>query len=387
MVDTDGKGMSHQSKQEYLQAIWGRYQRVGRRFKSKMLDEFCAVCGYSRKYALRLLNRPLPQKRRRTGPKVKYAGEVLPVLKALWKLSEWMCSKRLKEALPLWLPYYERQRGALTAPTRRLLLGMSPATMDRLLQPTRARRAARGRSGTRAALTLKFKVPIRRGTHRAERPGLLEMDTVAHCGDRLAGDFAWTLTATDLRTQWTENRAVWNKGAADVLARVREIEAALPFALWGIDVDSGAEFLNHHLYRYCLHHQPPIALTRSRPAYKNDQAHVEQKNFTHVRLLLGYHRIEQSPLVPAMNALYQAWNALQNFFCPTLQLASKRRIGTKVQRRYFKPKTPYQRVLASSYVSAEDKVKLQARFATLDPLLLKHTIETQLQFILKQLHS
>lgn len=378
--------MSHQAKQEYLREIWDRYQRVGRRFKSKILDEYCAVCGYTRKYALRLLNRPLRSKRRPPGPKVKYEGEVVQVLKRLWKLSEWMCSKRLKEALPLWLPYYERHHRAVTAPTRRLLLKMSPATIDRVLRPTRARAAGRGRSGTRAALKLKFKVPIRRGTHRAERPGLIEMDTVAHCGDHLDGDFAWSLTATDLRTQWTENRAIWNKGAAQVLHQVRDIQAQLPFALWGIDVDSGAEFLNHHLYAYCQNQQPPIELTRSRPAYKNDQAHVEQKNFTHVRLLLGYHRIEQSHLVPAMNALYQAWNAFQNFFCPTLQLASKRRVGTKVHRHYSKPKTPYQRVLASPHVSSQDKFKLQARFATLDPLVLKQTIETQLQFILKHLH-
>ncbi len=378
--------MSHQGKREYLREIWGRYQRVGRRFKSRILDEFCAVCGYSRKYALRLLHRPLCSKGRRPGPKVRYAGEVVEVLKAIWKLSEWMCSKRLKEALPLWLPYYERHHRPLPAATRRLLLEMSPATIDRVLRPTRARAAGRGRSGTRPALKLKFQIPIRRGTHRAERPGLLEMDTVAHCGDHLDGDFAWSLTATDLRTQWTENRALWNKGAAEVLSQVRDIEAQLPFALWGIDVDSGTEFLNHHLYRYCRDHQPPLQLTRSRPAYKNDQAHVEQKNFTHVRLLLGYHRIEVPQLVPAINALYQAWNACHNFFCPTLQLAGKRRLGTRVQRRYSKPKTPYQRVLASPHVSPDHKAKLQARLATLDPLTLKESIENQLQAILQHLH-
>jgi hypothetical protein len=378
--------MSHQGKREYLGEIWGRYQRVGRRFKGKILDEFCAVCGYARKYAIRLLNRALRQKPRRPGPKVKYEGEVVPVLKAIWKLSEWMCSKRLKEALPLWLPYYERHHGPVSPPARRLLLRMSPATIDRVLRPLRARSAGRGRSGTRAALKLKLKIPIRRGTHRAERPGLLEMDTVAHCGDHLDGDFAWSLTGTDLRTQWTENRAVWNKGATEVLHQVCDIETQLPFALWGIDVDSGSEFLNHHLYRYCCNHQPPLQLTRSRPAYKNDQAHVEQKNFTHVRLLLGYHRIERPELVPTMNALYRSWNALHNFFCPTLQLVSKRRVGTKVRRHYSKPKTPYQRILASPHVPPETKDQLQARFATLDPLALKQTIETQLQFILHHLH-
>jgi hypothetical protein len=262
---------------------------------------------------------------------------------------------------------------------------MSPATIDRVLRPARARWAGRGRCGTRRALNLKLKIPIRRGTHRADRPGLLEMDTVPHCGDHLSGDFAWTLTGSDLCTQWTENRAVWNKGATNILHQVQDIEARLPFTLWGVDVDSGSEFLNHHLYRYCLHHQPPIQLTRSRPAYNNDQAHVEQKNFTHVPQLLGYHRIDQPQLVPALNELYQAWNQFLNFFCPTLQLASKRRVGTKIVRKYSKPKTPYQRVINSAHVPQETKAQLQARLATLDPFLLKQTIERLLQSVLHHL--
>ena len=266
--------MSHLSKREYLAAIWGRYQRVGRRFRSKILDEFCAVCGYARKYAIRLLKRPLPGPRRRAGPKVRYGAEVVKVLKEIWKHSEWMCSKRLRPALALWLPYYERRHGELPMEVRRLVLRVSSATIDRLLRPTRRRWAGRGCSGTRPGLRLKLKVPIRRGTHRCDRPGLLEMDTVPHCGDHLSGDFVWTLTATDLCSQWTENRAVWNKGATDVLRQVQDMEAHLPFVLWGIDVDNGSEFLNHHLYRYCHHHQPRLELTRSRPAYKNDQAHA-----------------------------------------------------------------------------------------------------------------
>jgi len=377
--------MSHRTKREYLAAIWGRYQRVGRRFKSKILDEFCAICGYARKYALRLLNRPLSGAPRRAGPKVRYQGEVVKVLKSIWSQSEWMCSKRLKQALPLWLPYYERHHGALSASVRRLLLRMSPATMDRVLRPARARLVGRGRCGTRRALNLKVQVPIRRGTHRIDRPGLLEMDTVPHCGDHLTGDFAWTLTGSDLCTQWTENRAVWNKGATDILHQVRDIEGALPFALWGIDVDSGSEFLNHHLYGYCRHHQPPIELTRSRPAYKNDQAHVEQKNFTHVRQLVGYHRIDQPELVPALNALYLPWNRFLNFFCPTLKLVSKRRVGTKIIRKYSKPKTPYQRVMDSRHVSPQTKAKLQSCMATLDPFDLKQTIEQRLNSVLNHL--
>jgi hypothetical protein len=374
--------MSHLSKQEYLAAIWGRYQRVGRRYRSKILDEFCAVCGYARKYAIRLLRRPLSARRRRAGPKVRYGAAVVKVLKEIWKYSEWMCSKRLKPALALWVPYYERRHGELPAEVRRLVLRVSCATIDRLLRPTRRRCAGRGRSGTRPALKLKLKVPIRRGTHRCDRPGLLEMDTVPHCGDHLSGDFVWTLTATDLCSQWTENRAVWNKGATDILQQVQDIETHVPFVLWGIDVDSGAEFLNHHLYRYCHQHQPRLELTRSRPAYKNDQAHVEQKNFTHVRQLLGYHRIDQPHLVSPLNTLYQSWNLFLNFFCPTLQLLSRKRVGTKVVRKYAKAKTPCQRLMASSQVPAQTKAQLQARLAALDPFTLKDQVERQLYSVL-----
>lgn len=379
--------MSHLSKREYLAAIWGRYQRVGRRYRSRILDEFCAVCGYARKYAIRLLRRPLSGRRRRAGPKVRYGAAVVKVLKEIWKYSEWMCSKRLKPALALWLPYYEQRHGELPVEVRRLVLRVSCATIDRLLRPTRRRCAGRGRSGTRPALKLKLKVPIRRGTHRCDRPGLVEMDTVPHCGDHLSGDFVWTLTATDLCSQWTENRAVWNKGATDILRQVQDIEAHVPFVLWGIDVDSGAEFLNHHLYRYCHQHQPRLELTRSRPAYKNDQAHVEQKNFTHVRQLLGYHRIDQPQLVSPLNTLYQSWNLFLNFFCPTLQLLSRKRVGTKVVRKYAKAKTPYQRLMASSQLPAQTKAQLQARLATLDPFTLKDQVERQLYSVLCHLQS
>jgi hypothetical protein len=378
--------MSHSSKRDYLAAIWGRYQRVGRRFKSKILDEFTAVCGYSRKYAIRVLRRPRARPRQRPGPKVRYGTEVLRVLKVIWRDSEWMCSKRLQPTLALWLPYYERRYGALPGWVRHQVLRVSPATIDRLLGPTRRGVVGRGRCGTRPALNLKIQIPIRRGTHRAERPGLLEMDTVAHCGEHLRGDFVWTLTATDLYSQWTENRAVWNKGATDILKQVQDIEAHLPFPAWGVDTDNGSEFLNHHLHRYCRHHQPPLEFTHSRAAYKNDQAHVEQKNFTHVRQLLGYHRLDQPHLVPALNALYQSWNLFRNFFCPTLQLRSKKRVGTKVVRRYGKPKTPYHRLMNSAHVTAQAKAQLQSRLATLDPFILKEEIERQLQLILENLH-
>lgn len=280
--------MSRKSKHEYLVSIWGRYQRVGRPFKSKILDEFCAVCGYSRKYAIALLNRQPRARRHKPGPKRKYDAAVLEPLKAIWLLSEQMCSKRLKVALPIWLPFYEQAHGPPEPATRKKLLRISPASMDRLLKKARARYPRKGLSGTRSGPeALKRRIPIRTDNWDLDQPGFWEADSVAHCGDSMAGEFAWSLTFTDLFSQWTENRAVWNKSAVEVVDRARDVEQKLPFALKGFDVDNGSEFLTWHLWRYFLDRPAPVDLRRRRPHKKNDQAHVEQKNFTHVRQLLG----------------------------------------------------------------------------------------------------
>ena len=369
------------SKREYLLAIWDRYQRVGRRFKSKILDEFCAVCGYTRKYAIGLLKRKPRQRRKKPGPRRQYDGSVLAPLKVIWLACEQMCSKRLKVALALWLPFYEQEYGALAEPVRQKLLRMSAATIDRLLKPERARYPGKGLCGTRPGGRLKHQIPIRTDNDDVDRPGYLEADTVAHCGNSLAGDFVWSVTFTDIYSQWTENRAVWNKGAEGVLQQVKEVEAGLAFELLGFDVDNGSEFLAFHLWRYLLDRPRPVPLTRSRPYRKNDQAHVEQKNWTHVRQLLGYQRLEQPELVPLINDLYRTWGLLHNFFCPNLKLLSKTRKGAKTVRKYSPPQTPYQRLLESEHLSQNQKQKLPDQFQKLNPLQLKKRIEQQLKIV------
>jgi len=369
------------SKREYLLAIWDRYQRVGRRFKSKILDEFCAVCGYTRKYAIGLLKRKPRQRRKKPGPRRQYDGSVLAPLKVIWLACEQMCSKRLKVALALWLPFYEQEYGALAEPVRQKLLRMSAATIDRLLKPERARYPGKGLCGTRPGGRLKHQIPIRTDNDDVDRPGYLEADTVAHCGNSLAGDFVWSVTFTDIYSQWTENRAVWNKGAEGVLQQVKEVEAGLAFELLGFDVDNGSEFLAFHLWRYLLDRPRPVPLTRSRPYRKNDQAHVEQKNWTHVRQLLGYQRLEQPELVPLINDLYRTWGLLHNFFCPNLKLLSKTRKGAKTVRKYSPPQTPYQRLLESEHLTQNQKQKLPDQFQKLNPLQLKKRIEQQLKIV------
>jgi hypothetical protein len=371
----------NQSKREYLLAIWDRYQRVGRRFKSKILDEFCAVCGYTRKYAIGLLQHQPRRRRKKPGPPRQYGPLVLAPLKVLWLACEQLCSKRLKVALPLWLPFYEQAHGALAEPVRKKLLQMSAATIDRLLKPERARYRGKGLCGTRPGGLLKHQIPIRTDNDDVDQPGYLEADTVAHCGNSLSGDFIWSVTFTDIYSQWTENRAVWNKGAAGVLQQVKEVEAALGFELRGFDVDNGSEFLAFHLWRYLLDRPRPVPLTRSRPYRKNDQAHVEQKNWTHVRQLLGYQRLEHPELVPLINELYRTWGWLHNFFCPNLKLRSKIRQGGKIIRKYNPPKTPYQRLIESQHLSQEQKQKLRNQFQQLNPLQLKKRIEQQLKIV------
>lgn len=374
-----------QSKREYLLAIWERYQRVGRRFKSKILDEFCAVCGYTRKYAIGLLSRKPRRRQRKPGPRRRYDGQVLEPLKVIWLAAEQMCSKRLKAALPLWLPFYEQEHGPLVEPVRKKLLQISAASIDRLLKKERARYRGKGLCGTRPGGLLKHQIPIRTDNDDVDRPGFLEADTVAHCGNSLAGDFIWSITFTDIFCQWTENRATWNKGAEGVLGQVKDVEANLPFELLGFDVDNGSEFLCFHLWRYLLDRPRPVPLTRSRPYRKNDQAHVEQKNWTHVRQLLGYQRLEPPELVPLINELYRTWGLLHNFFCPNLKLLSKTRKGAKTIRKYSPPQTPYQRLLESKHLSQEQKQKLQNRFQQLNPLQLKREIEQKLKLVLNKI--
>lgn len=373
-----------QSKWEYLLAIWERYQRVGRRFKSKILDEFCAVCGYTRKYAIGLLSCKPRRRQCKPGPRRRYDGQVLKPLKVIWLAAEQMCSKRLKAALPLWLPFYEQEHGPLVEPVRKKLLQISAASIDRLLKKERARYRGKGLCGTRPGGLLKHQIPIRTDNDDVDRPGFLEADTVAHCGNSLAGDFIWSITFTDLFCQWTENRATWNKGAEGVLGQVKDVEANLPFELLGFDVDNGSEFLCFHLWRYLLDRPRPVPLTRSRPYRKNDQAHVEQKNWTHVRQLLGYQRLEQPERVPLINELYRTWGLLHNFFCPNLKLLSKTRKGAKTIRKYSPPQTPYQRLLESKHLSQEQKQKLQSRFQQLNPLQLKREIEQKLKLVLNK---
>ncbi len=379
--------MGKNERQAYLKAIRSRYWRGGKKAKSIILDEFCAVCSYHRKYAIRLLQpRGKARKKRRPGRKPIYASaELLTALKRIWFVSDQMCSKKLKAAIPLWLPHYATVYKALTPETQEQLLSISAASIDRVLKPVRLVQGRRGLSGTRPGSLLKNQIPIRTHFWDVSQPGFMEADTVAHCGNSLAGSFIWSLTMTDIHTAWTESRATWDKGAQGVLAQIQDIEDRLPFALQGFDCDNGSEFLNYHLVRYFTAHPSVTSFTRSRPYQKNDNAHVEQKNWSHVRQLFGYDRLEERLIVPMMNDLYtNEWSLYQNHFCPSMKLREKMRINSKYRKKYTAPQTPYDRVLASDQITDKAKEQLKMAHHSLNPFILKKIIEKKLRVIFKQ---
>jgi len=383
--------ISNGSKQEYLLAIRSRYLTANKREKQAILDEFCAVCGYHRKYAIRVLrSQPQPKSSSPTtqrGRKKKYhLPELIEFLKALWIAANLACGKRLKAMIPNWLPHYPQ---SLTDEIKNLLATISASTIDRLLKPQRAKHQKSGLSTTKPGSILKHHIPIRTNQWDETKPGFLEIDTVAHCGTSGEGMFVFTVNGVDIATGWTEQRAVWGKGERGVLDAVKSIEVALPFPLLGFDCDNGSEFLNWHLQRYLTQRQNPVQYTRSRPYHKNDNAHVEGKNWTHVRQYLGYSRFDRQELTPLLNALYtsEAWRGLLNFFLPSVKLQEKSRQGAKIIRKHDSPKTPLQRVLQSPHVNEQTKQQLREQFQGLNPFVLQQQIRQMIKPILAQLNT
>ena len=375
--------MSLSSKRECLARIHGRYQRAGRPHKSRILSEFCATCGYHRKAALRLLNQPLrttPPKR--SGPKITYdPAVVLPVLKAVWLASDQLCSKLLKAALPAWLEHYERRSAPLGEAFKKKLLKISPAQIDRLLSTSRVKHPRKGLCATRPGTILRREVPTRGGPPDTGRPGSVEADTVAHCDDSTEGDYVNSLTFTELYSGWTENRAVWNKSADAVLGELKALEKVVPYTMKDFHTDNGTEFLNWALHRHLTKREVKMPWTRSRAYRKNDNAHCEQKNWTHVRQLFGHDRFEHPELVGMMNGLYAVeWSQFTNHFKPTFKLLKREKKAGRAKRVYeATPKTPYERLVESADIPEAKKRELRDRHAKLDPFELKKNIEIKLK--------
>lgn len=351
-----------------------------------MIDEVSDTLGWNRKHTIKALNGKVAQgsRAKKRGSKPSYGEKEKAVVVSIWKSSEQPCSVRLKETLPLWLDSYEKRNGKVEEEMRSRILSYSARTLDRLLQPHRACVAGgrKGRKTGRASNRIKKFVPIRCGPQEFDEPGWMEVDTVSHGGDSSSGEFLWSLTLTDFHSGWTELTGLWGNSGGEVRVGLTRIENRMPFAMKGFDCDNGSEFLNKILEDYLLNRNRKIKWTRSRAYKKNDQAHVEQKNFTHVRQLLGYGRFSDLDLKLMVDELYEkAWLPMRNYFTPVMKLVEKHRTGGKVRKKYDKALTPCDRLLNCSKVNEETKERLRRTREELDPMELAEDVERRLKEI------
>jgi hypothetical protein len=370
--------MSLKSKRELMEVVQPRYMKANKAEKQKILDEFTSATGYHRKHAIRVLkNQDQVQnhhKGKRKSYKTIYRGEVVQALEQIWEIYGRICSKRLQPFLPEAIKVLERCKEIeLSKDTKELLLKISSASIDRCLHPIRIK-SSHGLSTTKPGSLLKKLIPVRTFTEwNEERPGFMEIDLVAHCGNTTEGQYLNTLTCTDICTGWTDVTALPHRSQEAVSEAIHLMRQRLPFALLGIDSDNGSEFINDLLYRYCLNEK--ITFTRSRPYKKNDQAHVEQKNWSVVRHIVGYDRWETDQELVLLASIHADLRLYINFFQPSLKLIAKERIGNQTIKRYDTAKTPYQRVIERQDISLEAKVRLINLYVQLNPADLRRRID------------
>ena len=371
--------MTRRSKLELLEALRPRYGKVGKKAKGRMLDEFCAATRYNRKYAIQLLRHGPPRsKKSKPGRRPRYGRDVIAALAEVWQASGHICGKRLHPFLPELVEALERHGELRLAPeVKNKLLQMCRATIDRRLQRARSTLPLRGRTTTRPGSLLKSAIPIRTFADWDDaRPGFLEIDLVAHCGETTAGEYLHTLSAVDIDTRWYEPVALPNRSQKATFEGIRTLRHRLPFPLLGLDSDGGGEFINYHLYHYCQEEQ--ITFTRSRPFKKNDQAYVEQKNWTPVRQTIGYERYDSHQALALLQSIYQDLRLFVNFFQPVMKLQSKVRLGSKVRKKYDQAQTPYRNVMASDLVEQSVKQELTEVYLSLNPVDLRRRIDATL---------
>jgi hypothetical protein len=373
---------------QYLKQLQIRYRKASKKERTIILDEVVKTTGYHRKYATVLLNGkrervqgPIRRPRRRV-----YGAEEAETIMILAALFDQICSKLLRAAMDTELPRLHQAGLIQVSPAcYEKLMEVSPATMDRL-RAQRRPATPKSRGFTKPGTLLKDRIPIRTWADwTEERPGFCEMDLVDHSGGLVirGADHAWTLSFTDVHTAWTECVAVRNKAQIHVFAAIQRARRRLPFPLLGLDSDNGSEFINDQLYRYCL--QEEITFTRGRAGRKNDNAHVEQKNWSIVRRTVGYYRYHTPEHLNLLNALYGLLHSYVNFFIPVMKLKQKIRVGSRVKRIYDDPQTPYARALASPHVSEQDKAALQQAYGYLDLVQLRMRINQVLDQLLETL--
>lgn len=374
--------MSFGARREYFREIRKRYQSGSKKQKSAILNEFCMVCGYSRKYAIRLLKQGERVWKKRPGPKPVYDKIFVEVLFALWQKMQRVSGKKMKRMMRRWLPFFQHEK--LNTEIQKKLKRISASHIDRLLA---SMKKPQGRCTTKWNGFLLPHIPIETRHDASKGPGFIQIDTVAHCGSSLSGVYTNSITVTDIFSMWTENRSIFGKQAESVLNEFVALEKNLPFKLMGYSSDNGNEVLNTKMWNYL--NSKGVIITRGRPYQKNDNPHVEQKNNTHVRKLFGYQRYEHRSLVRLMNEIYENyWNPLHNFFIPSFKLIKKERVGARIKKIYDKPQTPYERLLKSKEISAEAKQNLTIKFKSLNPIYLSDQLEEKKREFFKavQLH-
>jgi hypothetical protein len=371
------------TKHELAKEILGRYLNATKQDKKKILDEFCANTKYDRKYAITKLKNlqmtphykdSIVGKHTRNRERI-YDGYVEVVVEKIYKALGGIGSRRIHpmigKVLDKGIQFGHIKTDGITEMKVRAI---SRSTLDRMITRVRERNAIKGISTTRPGIFLKSEIPLRVGVWEETDPGFSEIDCVAHCGDNAGGLFISTLNSTDIATAWFESEPVMGKAQERILEGINEIKKRLPFTLAGIDSDNGSEFINHQLYEYCK--QENIIFTRSRPYKKNDNAHIEQKNYTTVRQVLGYQRFDTDEVFELMLKLYRGPLRLYiNFFQSSEKCIKKKRIGSKIKKIYDTAKTPYERVLLHPKISSITKEKLTLLFDELDPFALRQEID------------
>jgi hypothetical protein len=377
-----GGQVTRNSIKEYAEAIKNRYRLETKQRKSRILDEFTKATGLHRKAAIRLLNCRSPaMRRKRRGRPPRYGIAVVEALRTVWETSDRLCSKRLHPFLPELIKVLRRcGESKMTAEIEVELCRMSPSTIDRLLQPWKQKGGRRSFSTTKPGSLLRSAIPIRTFTDwQEQRPGFVEVDLVAHCGESVDGFYLNTLMAVDVATGWSEFIGVWGKGQQRVGAAIHNVQQRLPFKLLGLDSDNGSEFINQDLARWCRHEG--ITFTRSRPYKKNDNCFVEQKNGAIVRRVIGRDRYSSKQSYETLNRIYYLLRLYVNFFQPAMKLVSKTRHGAKVHRVYDTALTPYQRVLKSGVIEEVSKVQINSIYAHLNPVRLLKQINDNVEHL------
>lgn len=368
------------ARDQYLKKLLPDYFKSDRKGKTKILDEYCRNTGQNRKYVIRKIRElSFGEVKRRKKRRAYYGRDVQSALWTIWKIFDGPCGQRLKPLLETEVKRL-RELGELKISDRTYekLCRISSATIDRLLRPKKEEWKVTRRYKRKKAGLIAKKIPLKLTDWDTQRIGYVEMDTVFHCGSSTAGEFINSLSTLEISTGWWEAEAIMGRAQKRTFQAIKNIRQRCPYSWRGIDSDNDHVFINEQLFKYA--EKEEIEFTRSRPYRKNDNAYIEQKNFTHVRQPLGYLRYETNEELALINDLYRNELRLyKNFFQPVMKLERKDRVGGQIKRKYDKAQTPYHRLLESAALTDEEKEKLEKLYSSLNPAELKRRIDKKLE--------